>query len=202
MWKDADVEIERLLTRCRAGDRDAWTKLVERLQSTVFGVTRRLGLGEADAADVFQATFIALYRNLDRIDQALTLPRWIAVTATRECYRVRRTYPEATGSADERTLEDTIAVEQRSAEEIAIESERALVLREGLEQLGGRCRVLLTLLYGEVETSYIEIGAKLGMPIGAIGPTRARCLEKLRKILEREAYFREVDVSPERVRTS
>ncbi|HRF58566.1 MAG TPA: sigma-70 family RNA polymerase sigma factor [Fimbriimonadaceae bacterium] len=202
MWKDADVEIERLLTRCRAGDRDAWTKLVERLQSTVFGVTRRLGLSEADAADVFQATFIALYRNLDRIDQALTLPRWIAVTATRECYRVRRTYPEATGSADERTLEDTIAVEQRSAEEIAIESERALVLREGLEQLGGRCRVLLTLLYGEVETSYIEIGAKLGMPIGAIGPTRARCLEKLRKILEREAYFREVDVSPERVRTS
>jgi RNA polymerase sigma factor (sigma-70 family) len=128
------------------------------------------------------ATFQLLYQNLDRIEHAVTLPRWLAVTASRECLRlIRNRKVDASTSLD---LESVIASEERSAEKNAILAVQSEEVRNGLDALDARCRRLLGLLYlDEEDPRYDEISEKLGMPIGAIGPTRARCLEKLRKIL-------------------
>jgi RNA polymerase sigma factor (sigma-70 family) len=192
-WNDRPADYPKLLDRCRRGDQTAWTELVERLQSLVYSIPRRHGLNEEDANDVFQATFLALYRSLDRIDNAQTLPKWVAVTAARESYRVRRLAGRyATVPADEdRTLEDLVADIDQSAEERAVEAVDSDHVRNGLLKLGGRCKVLLELLYSDDEASYQEISEQIGMPVGAIGPTRARCLDKLRKILENNGFFAE-----------
>lgn len=172
------MSFEGLVRRARLGDERAWSKLVEEFQRLVYSIPKRAGLSDADCDDIFQATFLALYRNLDRIEDAATLPRWLSVTASREMYRVIRTN-SAVSSTE--TLEDVLAVEEAKAEDLAIESEQAERLHSALGKLGGRCETLLKLLYFD-EAAYQEIADRLKIAIGAIGPTRARCLDKLRRL--------------------
>lgn len=181
-------ELDRLLERCKRGDAEAWSRLVDRFQALVYSVARRYGLSSDDAADVFQISFQSLYGALDRIESGLALPRWLAVTASRECLRILRTAGRTVAS-EERTLDEIVADEEADAETTAIAADRARRLREGLAELADRCRDLLTLLYLHEELPYTEISSRLGMPVGAIGPTRARCLEKLKAILGRRGFF-------------
>jgi RNA polymerase sigma factor (sigma-70 family) len=183
-------DLEDLVRRCQKRDSRAWSQLVDRFQNLVYSVPRRYGLNEDDAADVFQTTFQALLRNLDRIESARTLPKWLAVTASRESLRIKRTSAKAVGAEDRGLdLDALIDSEERSAEDNAILAERAELLRRHTQALNDRCRDLLTMLYLEEDPSYQEISEQLQMPIGAIGPTRARCLEKLRKSLQEEGFF-------------
>jgi RNA polymerase sigma factor (sigma-70 family) len=179
-----------LLKRCVQRDGDAWAKIVDRFQNLVYSVARRYGHNDDDAADVFQATFQALLRNVDRIETAQTLPRWLAVTASRESLRIARISGK-TVSAEDRGIDlDTIVErEEASAEENAVLAERADVVRLATERLEGRCRELLKLLYLQDDPPYAEISERLSIPIGAIGPTRARCLGKLRKLVEEAGIF-------------
>lgn len=166
------------IRRSRQGDERAWRALVDEFQRLVYSIPKRTGLSDADADDVFQATFLALFRNLDRIDDAQTLPRWLAVTASRESLRIKRVNSRT--DADE-NLEQIIADEEAGAEHLALQAEQRESLGRALVKLGGRCEALLKMLYFD-EKPYQEIVTALGIAIGAIGPTRARCLEKLRKI--------------------
>lgn len=190
-WKDEPADLPRLLKRCRQGDSVAWGELVEQLQRLVYSIPKRMGLNDDDANDVFQATFLALYRSLDRIDNAQTLPKWVAVTASRESMRLRRISSRtvSTGGVDERGLEELVADEDAGAEVNAVHAVETLEVRQALVKLGGKCQALLTLLYADDEASYQEISEKLSMPVGAIGPTRSRCLDKLRKILVASDFF-------------
>lgn len=183
-------DLERLLDKCRRSDATAWGALVDQFQALVYSIPRRYGLNDDDGADVFQATFQALHRSLDRIESAQTLPKWLSVTASRECLRLKR-IASRTVSADGPglSLDEIVADEEASAEANAIEAERAVIVRTRLRELGGRCEELLSLLYLEGEVAYEDISARLSMPMGAIGPTRARCLEKLRKRLEEAQFF-------------
>lgn len=182
---------DRLLQRSQRGDARAWEQIVHRYKGLVFTAAKRVGLNDDDANDVFQATFLALHRHLDRIEQAETLPKWLAVTASREALRVKRirTKHQGVDLGEDRSLDDLVAFEEASAEASAIRLEQGLHLREAIAELPGRCQDLLTLLYLEEDFSYAEISEKLGMPMGAIGPTRARCLEKLRSRLEKGGFF-------------
>jgi RNA polymerase sigma factor (sigma-70 family) len=183
-------DLDHLVRRCLKKDSRAWSELVDRFQNLVYSVPRRYGLNEEDAADVFQNTFQALLRNLDRIESARTIPKWLAVTASRESLRIKRISAKSMGAEDRGLDLDTVVdYEERSAEENAIHAERSDLLRRHTQSLNDRCRDLLTMLYLEDEPSYQEISEKLNMPVGAIGPTRARCLEKLRKSLEGEGFF-------------
>lgn len=183
-------DLDDLVRRCLKKDARAWGQLVDRFQNLVYSVPRRYGLNEDDASDVFQTTFQALLRNLDRIESARTIPKWLAVTAARESLRLKRISAKSVGAEDRGLDLDTIVdIEERSAEENAVQAERAEILRRLTNELQDRCRDLLTMLYLEDEPSYQEISDKLGMPIGAIGPTRARCLDKLRKKLQDEGFF-------------
>lgn len=182
--------LEGLLKRCVNRDQEAWSRLVDQFQNLVYSIPRRYGLNEDDASDVFQTTFQALLRHLDRIEDARTLPKWLAVTAARESLRVKRIASRAV-SAEDRGLDLDALVErdELAADENAVQAERAEIVRRLTNELQERCRDLLTLLYLHDDPSYQEISEKLGIPIGAIGPTRARCLDKLRKKLEQAEFF-------------
>lgn len=163
----------------------AWGLLVQRLQRLVYSVPYRFRMSEEDADDVFVATFEAMYRNLDRIDSGRALPRWLATTAARECLRIRR----LKGNQPNESLEETMMVEEAQAEEEAVRADNAEQVRLGLAKMAPRCRDLLAAIYTEEEPSHIEVAKRLGIPSGSIGPTRQRCLDKLRKIMRAQGFY-------------
>jgi len=180
----------RLVLRAQVGDRRAWDQIFEGLSGMVYSIARRHRLSPDDAEDVFQQTFEALYRNLDRIDDGGATPKWVAVTAARASLKARRVAGKTQQlETNERDLTETLADEEAGADEIAALASQALTLRNAVAAMGGKCGPLLTLLYLEEDMSYQIVGEKLAMPLGTIGPTRARCLEKLRAILIREEFF-------------
>lgn len=174
-----DPTVVTLVTRARAGDKTAWDEIVERYAPLVWAICRRFQLGRADADDVGQTVWLLLVEQLPRLREPAALPGWLATTTHRECLKIAH-------RAEERTrLERRVDIEAADAESPPIDqellsAERNAALREGLAQLALRCRRLLTLLIQHPPKSYAEIGAELDMRIGAIGPTRARCLAKLR----------------------
>lgn len=183
------TDLEILVAKCRRKDSRAWGQLVEQFQNLVYSIPRRYGLSNDDCNDVFQSTFQALVNHLDRIENPATLPKWLAVTASRESLRIIRISKKTTNLEEfDMTLDTLVASEEDSAEENAIAAERADLVRQAVAELPDRCRQLISMLYLADETSYDEISEKLKMPLGAIGPTRARCLDKVRKILEREKF--------------
>jgi RNA polymerase sigma factor (sigma-70 family) len=152
-----------------------------------------MGLSEDDAADVFQATFLALYRNLDRIEAVATLPKWLTVTATRESYRLMNSrHTKYTANLGETDLDTFLADEDHSVEDQLLLAATGEALRQGLEKLQARCRELLTMLYVEEDISYQAISDRLSLPMGSIGPTRARCLDKLRSLIVKDSFFSEM----------
>ena len=183
----SNKSLESLVKKCRDGDAESWAELVDRFQALVYSIPIKHGLAADDAADVFQATFQTLHANLNQIRNDTTIAKWLAVTAARESLKVLR-IKKKTVEADDFTLDQLVADEESSAETSAVESWQAVTVRSAVENMQGRCKELVTLLYFE-ELAYDEITARTGIPIGAIGPTRARCLEKLRKLLENQGFF-------------
>lgn len=177
-----------LVQRCLAGDQRAWQALVDRYAALVHSVPARYGLPPMEVEDVAQEVFLALARNLDQIEEPQALPSWLLITARRLSWRaLARQQREAVG-AQRDVVEDNLAPLPSSAptiEELIQTWSRQEVLREAFAQLSPRCRQLLALLFLDpTEPSYAEISEQLGLPIGSIGPTRNRCLVKLRRLLE------------------
>lgn len=186
-----ESDLEYLVHRCRLGDERAWREFVTRHQGLVYSVTKKFHLSEDDAADVFQATFLALYRSIDKIDSPATIPKWLAVTASREAIRLYRKSGQNQLSLDNEALglSEMISRDEATADELAIATMESVVVHEGLMQLESRCRDLLKFLFVETDVSYNEIATRTGIPVGSIGPTRARCLDKLRSIVSRSSAF-------------
>lgn len=170
----ADAE---LVARCRAGDARAWEIIVLRYRRLVYAIPMRSGLAPEEADDVFQNTFARLVERLSTIRDPSRLRPWLVTTARRlslDTATRRRAVPES-----DEVLGAIPDPDPLPAEELARLEEQHLV-RRAFEGLPGRCRELLHLLYyAAEEPSYIAIGKRLGLPMGSIGPTRARCLEKL-----------------------
>lgn len=164
-----------LLRRCREGDEDAWRALVERYAPLVLSVPRRYGLKSAACDDVFGEVCVSLVRALGSIRDPKALPQWLIRTATRATWDAARrartpspeNLPELTGAAPPDAFVAQLEEEER--------------VRAALRAIAERCRRLLELLYFAVpEPSYEEVARRMEMPRGSIGPTRQRCLEKLR----------------------
>lgn len=175
-----------LVTACRAGDADAWEALVLRYQRLIYAIPRRAGLSDESAADVFQRVWAKLVEHLDRIEQPERLSAWLMTTAKRETWRISRRERAAPISADD--LQDEVGGLPDDAllpDEELVRLEEQHQVRTAILSLDDRCRTLLELLfYRDVAPSYDEIAVALGTRAGSIGPTRARCLEKLRLALE------------------
>lgn len=184
-----DAEISDMVSAAAKGDRAGWEALVQRYSGLVWAVTRGYRLSPADSADVFQTTWLRLTEHLDRIEKPGQVGSWLATTARRESLRVARSSTR-TVPADEATLvalgqSDDYSPEQAvlDAEGALLASERAARLWRAFGQLTKNCKELLRVLMAAPPPSYAEVSAALGIPVGSIGPTRARCLQRLRERL-------------------
>jgi len=169
------------VTRARNGDAQAWDALVERYAPLVWSICRRYRLDDADAKDIGQIVWLHLVDQLDRIRDPAALPGWLATVTRRECLRVlgAARAPLAAGYVlDAKTFPDA---QTRTAEEELLVAERHAALREAFGDLPPRGRRLILLLIENPPVPYAEISARLGMPVGSIGPNRGRCLDKLRR---------------------
>jgi RNA polymerase sigma factor (sigma-70 family) len=174
-------EAADLVARARNGDKQAWDALVERYAPLVWSICRRHGLGDADAEDVGQNVWLKLVDQLETIRVPAALAGWLATTTRRECGRLLRAAPRAreTGQADGiQAIPDGHAP---AAEEELLAAERHAALREVLTHLPPCCQQLITLLTRDPAPPYAQISTRLGIPEGSIGPSRARCLDKLRR---------------------
>jgi len=173
------VDDDELLAGCRAGDDAVWAELVRRYERLVRAIPRAYGLGTADVDEIAQITFSILVQSLDRLRPDSRLAPWLSTVARRHTWRLleaRRREPVM--DIDDRMTggDDNVAVSAGQSADMAW-------VRHGLRLLPSRCRALLEALYLTGELSYADIASDLGIPIGSIGPTRARCLERLRTIL-------------------
>ena len=174
---------------CQSGDRQAWETLILRYERLIYGIALRSGLSEDDAADVFQTVCLRLLENLEKLRDDGHLKGWIILTAKHEAWRVhrlkRRQQPFTEADSDDSP--DGIAA-QPATDPLPLDSlihlEEEQMIRVGIEELGDNCQTLLRLLYHtDPPSTYAEIARKMNISEGAIGPTRARCLQKLKKIL-------------------
>lgn len=166
------------------GDEDAWAELVARHGPVAWAAIRRAGLSGDDAADVYQTAWLAALESLPRLRHRERFGGWIARTAQLQAIRLRRTY-----GITRRVLgriEPAEFDEAEPHEDLSRLEQRARMTR-ALARVGERCETLLRVLYFEDPSpAYTDIAKRMGMPIGSIGPTRARCLEKLERILGAE----------------
>jgi RNA polymerase sigma factor (sigma-70 family) len=176
---DDEGSVSDLVAAALDGDHTSWNRLVERYTPLVLSIVRRHRLQGSDAEDVVQTVWLRLVEHLGGIRQPAALPGWIVTTARNECLHVIRTakqvaptdlgeqgWPE--GSGDPAIDTDLL------------EAERHQALLIALAELPDRQRGLLLLLIEDPPLSYEEISRRLGLPIGSIGPTRARALARIR----------------------
>ncbi len=181
---------KELLMSCRQGNESAWSALVDRYQRLIYAVPRRAGLNEDQAGEVFQEVFVTLFEKMNEINQPDRLHAWLVTTARRKTWRLlskqrafHLTQTDDTGADDEVLL---VVDDSPLPDETLVRLEEQHRIRTALAGLDPRCQKLLTMLYYEVEPPpYSEIAALLGTPEGSIGPTRARCLKKLLKLVEK-----------------
>ena len=173
---------EQLIDACRNGDEGAWNALVERYERLVYTVPTRYGLTPAEIDDVFQSVWFSLLRNLDKLREPDRVSAWLVTTARRECWEHRRGADyERSVTTDFDNMSIDIDGDEMPPEELVSEYRQHESLRQAIDKLQDRCRRLLWLLYFDAPIpSYAEVAEKLDMPIGSIGPMRARCLKKLR----------------------
>lgn len=188
-----EVSDESLILACRRGNADAWDVLVNRYQRLIYTIPRRAGLDEDQAAEVFQRTFVRLLENLDRIRQPESIHAWLVTTARRETLQLlREEYNDGSFSPkrenrDDGPASESILDDKPLPGETLERLEEQHILRLAMAAMDERSRDLLTLLYYH-PLSYAEIAALLQIPEGSLGPTRARCLEKLRRLLEQKGF--------------
>jgi RNA polymerase sigma factor (sigma-70 family) len=189
-----DEETGPLVTAAAAGDKAAWQALVERFSGLVWSIARAHRLSRADAADVSQTTWLRLAENIHKLNNPERVGAWLATAARRECLSHIRLSARTVPTDDVALFDDGAARDSPTeAEVLHAEAEREEALRarqlwRALGRLPDRCQRLLRILMASPPPSYAEVAAALGLPVGGIGPTRARCLQRLREEL--------ADVSP------
>lgn len=166
----------QLVAACLDGDQGAWNELVARYQWLIYSVPRRYGLARLDAEDVMQNVFLIVYRRLNTLRDEVRLAAWLVRIAHRE------TMHYLAKGKNESELGNIPSPDELPAEQIQrLETQHAV--QQALARLDPNCRQLLELFLSSETPSYEEIAARLGCPVGSIGPTRARCFKKLEAIL-------------------
>jgi RNA polymerase sigma factor (sigma-70 family) len=172
-----DPYVVALVARAAGCDQGAWNELVERYAPLVWAICNRYRLSNHDIEDVGQNVWLALVEQLGKLREPAALPGWLATTTKRECLRVVTTAQRlGTRLDDVPEFVDDVVID----EEI-LRAERDAGLRTALGELPPHCRQLLSMLISDPPHTYAEISETLGIPMGSIGPQRARCLDRLRR---------------------
>ncbi|HEU5389166.1 MAG TPA: sigma-70 family RNA polymerase sigma factor [Streptosporangiaceae bacterium] len=180
-----ETPVSALLRSAADGDRQAWDRLVDRYADLVWSICRKLGMNSEDAADAVQLTWLALLENLDRIREPERLAGWLATTCRRQCLSImRRSRPTVHVEDD---LMERLLSHGSAADEPLLTAEQFALVWQAFRQLSELCQRVLRALVVEPEDgppSYRAVAVNLQMPVGSLGPTRARCLNQLRKLLD------------------
>lgn len=178
-----DDDVAFLVKRASDGDQMAWDGLVDRYTNLLWSVARGFRLERGDAADVIQVAWLRLVEHLPQLRDPERVGAWLATTVRRECLQViaagKRRAPALSDDLLDRIPDDAEPVDAR-----LLAGERARALWAAFERMPERCQTLLRILMADPPPSYQEVSAALEMPIGSIGPTRRRCLEQLRGLLD------------------
>lgn len=175
MVRDMPASDGELIDSCLRGEQSAWTELIHRYERLIYSVARKLCPRPEDCSDVFQRVCLDLYQSLPQLRSDRTLPAWL-ITVTR-----RRAYAVIRSTRQDVSIDDYIAEHDPQVDAV----QKEFLLERAVDELPDRCRELIRLLYFDTtEPTYADISQRLGMPVASIGPTRARCLEKLRQSLQ------------------
>jgi RNA polymerase sigma factor (sigma-70 family) len=168
--------VDILVKSALAGGELAWREIVRRYSPLVLSVCRRHGLSGSDADDVTGNVWLRLVVSLGTLREPAALPGWLATTSRNECLQLLRArrHDVLDGEVDEVAPAVSVAG--------LVAAEERAVVRAALATLPDRDRTLLTMLFADPPMPYAEISARLGMPVGAIGPTRQRCLARMRRV--------------------
>lgn len=178
---------EALLLACRRGDAAAWDTLIDRYARLIYSIPRRSGLSEDLVAEVFQNVFVLLIEHLDRIDQPARIGAWLTMVARRETWRLSRNARAVHASSDAEI--EALSDWGMLPDDLIQRLEEWNMVRMAMNALDERCRKLLEMLfYCPEPPPYTEVAHALKMSVGSIGPNRARCLEKLRQLLEKRGF--------------
>ena len=176
-----DPQVTDLVIGARKGDQQAWNTLVERYSPLIWSICSRYRLSKADAEDVGQAVWARLVDQLDNLRDPAALPGWLKTTTQRECFRVQRTTCRHSAAGQVLDFENIPDQLTQTADHELLVAERDAALREAFTRLPPGCQRLLALLIADSPTPYAEVSGRLGISVGSIGPTRRRCLDRLRR---------------------
>ena len=183
----AESRVAGLVRRAAAGDHQAWECLVDQFSRLIWSITVEFKLVESDAADVVQTTWLRLLEHIDRIQYPDRVGSWLAATARNECLRslaARKRVVLGHDDVDLGTVAAAATAHTPEVDERLLADERDQVVRDAMSRLPGRWQRLLEMLMADPPVPYTEISDQLGLPIGSIGPTRGRCLARLRVLLQ------------------
>jgi RNA polymerase sigma factor (sigma-70 family) len=176
-----DPSVIALVAGVCAGDQQAWNEIIDRYSPLVWSICNRFQLSRQDIDDVGQSIWLLLVENVGKLREPAALPGWIATATRRECIRVLRD----TRRQDPAGLpaEELMPPDQSDAmiEQELLQAERNIALRAAFAELPPGCHDLLAMLIADPSPGYALISKTLGIPVGSIGPTRARCLQRLRR---------------------
>ena len=176
-----DPSVIALVARVGDGDQEAWDEIIDRYAPLVWSICLRYQLSRQDIDDVGQGVWLTLVENIGTLRQPAALPGWLATTTRNECLRVLRAARRY--DPDGLPAEDLLPPDPdaRPVEHELIVAERHAALRAAFADLGQACHDLLSVLMSDPPPGYAQVSKALGIPVGSIGPTRARCLERLRR---------------------
>ncbi len=179
--RDRGAQMASLVRAARQGSEDALGQIVTELSPLLWQVARSAGLSSGDAEDVLQTVWMRLVAHLEEIHSATALTAWLVTTTKREAWRVRaagrRQVP-----ADQESFAELPDAGPGSEEQVIVHEQRR-ALWAAIGRLSTRCQELLRIVAFAPRPDYAAVAAALGMPVGSIGPTRGRCLAKLRALL-------------------
>jgi RNA polymerase sigma factor (sigma-70 family) len=173
---------ERLVKECLTGNEEAWSLLIEKYKALIYSIPVKYRLPPHEAADVFQATCVELLNRLPELREPRALPKWLMQVAHHQCFRYKKQQERLVSRDGDADLPEpeTPAI----AETLVQQTQEEQMLREAMAALSPQCRRLVELLFFETPARpYAEIAADLGLAVGAIGFTRQKCMDRLRKHL-------------------
>jgi RNA polymerase sigma factor (sigma-70 family) len=177
------VDVAGLVRGAAEGDLRAWERLIDQYARLIWSITGEFKLIESDAADVAQTTWLRLLEHIDRLEYPDRVGSWLAATARHECLRNVAARKRVVLGHDEVELK-SVAAQDPEVDARLLADERAEVVRDALTRLPRRWQRLLEMLMADPPIPYVEISDQLGLPVGSIGPTRGRCLARLRVLLQ------------------
>ena len=188
MSKVSSKLLEQLVERCQRGDKKAWQELIEVVSPLIFSTCRRIGLSREESYDVFGHVCYTLLRRLKHLRSAAGILSYTRKTARREAWAVRQR-AQAVLHLDDYDLQTISSGQSESPESLYEQAKQHEMLMKAVVQLPERDQQLIRTLFLERDRpDYQEASQRIGIPVASIGPTRARCLQKLHRILKQRGY--------------